>query len=110
MSAFGTKRTSGGGRLSFICDAPSTSRGHGGERAFHLLLDALNGAAADAALAGNLQHAFAGAQLSLDALFKRGIDPRPTELLALRHGALEASMDTLADHAALKLGKRAADL
>jgi hypothetical protein len=27
-----------------------------------------------AALAGNLQHAFAGGQLSLDALFERGID------------------------------------
>jgi hypothetical protein len=59
----GVKRTSGGGRFSFIC-APSTSRGHDGGRAFHLLLDALNGAAADAALAGNLQRAFAGAQLS----------------------------------------------
>jgi hypothetical protein len=62
------------------------------ERAFHLLPDALNGAAADAALAGNLQHAFAGAQLSLDALFKRGIDPRPTELLALRYGALRPAL------------------
>ena len=71
--------------------------------AFHLLPDALNGAAADAALAGNRQHAFAGAQLSLDALFKRGIDPRPTELLALRYGALKASVDPLPDHAALKL-------
>jgi hypothetical protein len=47
----------------------------------------LAGPAADAALAGNLQHVFAGEQLSLDALLKRGIDPRPTELLALRHGA-----------------------
>jgi len=43
------KRTSGGGRLSFIC-APSTSRGHDGERAFHLLLNALNGTNADANL------------------------------------------------------------
>ena len=75
MAAFGGKRTSGGGCFSFIF-ASSPSRGHGGEMAFHLLLDALNGAAADATLAGNLQHAFAGAQLSLDALFKRGIDPR----------------------------------
>jgi hypothetical protein len=71
VSAFGTKRTSGGGRLSFIC-VPLTSRGHDGERAFHLLLNALNGAVADAAFAGNLQHAFASAQLSLDALFERG--------------------------------------
>jgi hypothetical protein len=91
-----------------IC-APSTSRGHADERAFHLP-DALNGAAADAALAGNLQHAFAGAQLSLDALFERGTDPRPTELFALRDRALEASVDALVDHAALKLGERAVDL
>src|SRR5262249_46592436 len=58
----------------------------------------------------NLQDAFAGAQLSLDALFKRGIDSRPTELLALCDRALKASVDTLPDHAALKLGERAADL
>ena len=45
----------GGGRLSFIC-APSTSRRHADERAFHLLLDALNGAAADAALARHIHH------------------------------------------------------
>src|SRR5215469_4005042 len=109
MSAFGGKADIGSRRFSFIC-APSASRGHADERAFHLLPDALNGAAADATLAGNLQHAFAGAQLSLDALFKRGIDPGPTELLALRHGALEASVDALPDHAALKLGERAADL
>jgi signal transduction histidine kinase len=38
----------------FIC-APSASRGHADERALHLLLNALNGAAADAALAGNLE-------------------------------------------------------
>jgi hypothetical protein len=44
------------------------------------------------------------------SIFKRDIDPRPTELLALRDRALEASMDTLPDHAALKLGKSAVDL
>jgi hypothetical protein len=33
------------GRFGFIC-VPSTLRGHGVERAFHLLLDALNGPAA----------------------------------------------------------------
>jgi hypothetical protein len=54
------------------------------------------GAAADAALAGYLQHAFADAQLSLDALFHSGIDPRPTELLALCHSALKASVHALA--------------
>jgi len=62
----------------------------------------LAGPAADAAVAGNLQHAFAGAQLR-DALFERGIDPRPTELLAMRYGALEASLDALADHPAFEL-------
>jgi len=46
----GVKRTSGGRRFRFIC-ALSASRGHADERAFHLLLDALNGAAANAALA-----------------------------------------------------------
>jgi hypothetical protein len=97
-------RHQGQGRFSFTC-APSASRRRADERAFHLLPDALNGATADATLAGNLQHAFAGAQLSLDALFERGIDPRPTELLALCHSPPKASVDTLPDHAALKLSK-----
>jgi hypothetical protein len=79
-------------------------------RAAHLLFNTLNGPTADATLAGNSQDAFADAQLSLDALFDGGIDPRPTELLALRYGALKASVHALPDHAALKLGKRAADL
>jgi hypothetical protein len=35
---------------------------------------------ADAALARDLAHAFAATQMRLDALFKRGINPRPTEL------------------------------
>src|SRR6516164_5513517 len=99
----------GFGRCRFTC-APSASRDHADERAFHLLLNALHRASADAALTRDLAHALAGAQLRLDALFKGSIDPRPTELLALRHGALEASMNTLPDHAALKLGKRTADL
>jgi bifunctional non-homologous end joining protein LigD len=46
------------GRFGFIC-VPSASRGHADERAFHLLLNALNGPAADATLAGNSQDAFA---------------------------------------------------
>jgi hypothetical protein len=64
----------------------------------HLLPNAPNGATADAEFAGNLQDAFAGSQLRLDAFFKRGIDPRPTELLALRQSALKASKDALPDH------------
>jgi hypothetical protein len=67
----GVKRTSGGGRFSFIC-APSASRGRADERAFHLLLNALNGANADANLAGNFDDASAWAltgrtELSFDA-------------------------------------------
>src|SRR5215470_3992864 len=50
MSAFGTKRTSGGGRFSFIC-APSASRGHAHERAAHLIRNTLHGAIAYANLA-----------------------------------------------------------
>src|SRR6516165_5164643 len=78
----GVKRTSGWRALSFIC-APSTSRGHADERAFHLLPDALHRACADAALTRDLAHALAGAQLRLDSLFDGGIDFRPTKLLAL---------------------------
>jgi hypothetical protein len=74
------------GRFGFLC-VPSASRGHAVERAFHLLLNTLNSPAADATLTGNPQDAFASAQLSLDALFDGGIDPRPAELLALRYGA-----------------------
>jgi hypothetical protein len=91
------------GRFSFIY-SPSASRGHAVERALHLLFNALNGPAADATLAGNPQDAFADAQFRLDALFEGGIDPRSAEPLALRYGALKASMNTLPDHAALKLG------
>ena len=118
MSAFGTKRTSlraqsmsafGGKALSFIC-VPSASRGHADERAFHLLLDALHRTGADAALTRDLAYAFAATQMHLDALFKRGIDPRPAELLPLRDRALKASVHALADHTALKLGECTTDL
>src|SRR5215469_15530449 len=105
----GVKRTLGWRVLSFIC-VPSASRGHADERAFHLLLNALHRAGADAALARDLAYAFAGAQLRLDALFDGGIDFRPTELLALCDRALEASVDALPDYAALKFPKRAAEL
>ena len=90
----GVKRTLGWRVLSFIC-VPSASRGHADERAFHLLLNALHRAGADAALARDLAHAFAGAQLRLDSLFDGGIDFRPTKLLALRNRPLEASMHAL---------------
>jgi hypothetical protein len=105
MSAFGTKRTRqslsamsafGGkadiGQTTFIrelracaviCDA-SHLRSHAVERAFHLLLNALHGTSADAALTRDLAYAFPATQMHLDALFERGINPRPTELLALR--------------------------
>ena len=81
------------------------SRERAGERACHLLLNALHRAGANATLARDLADAFAGAQLRLDALFDGGIDFRPTELLALCDRALKASVDALTDHAAFKLGK-----
>src|SRR6516225_4358743 len=99
----------GFGRCRFIC-APLASRDCADERAFHLLLNALHRTSADAALTRDLAHALAEAQLSLDALFDGGTDFRPTELLALCDRALEASVDALLDHVALKLGERAADL
>jgi len=58
-------------------------------RRFHLRnadergLPALHRAGADAALARDLAHALAGAQLRLDSLLDGGIDFRPTKLLAL---------------------------
>jgi hypothetical protein len=67
----------------------------------HILLNALNGPATNAKLAGNLQHALAGAQLSLNAFFDGSIDPRPAELLALRYGAFKTGVHALPDHAAL---------
>src|SRR6516164_1269583 len=99
----------GFGRCRFTC-APSASRDCADERAFHLLLNALHRTSTDAALARDLAYAFAATQMRLDALFKRGIDPRPAELLALCDRALKTSVDALTDHAALKLGKSAADL
>jgi hypothetical protein len=75
------------------------SRERAGERACHLLLNALHRAGANATLARDLAHAFAGAQLRLDALFDGGIDFRPTELLALCDRALK-----------FKLGKGTSDL
>jgi hypothetical protein len=76
----GVKRTSGGERHWLYLCAVGLTRPRR-RKAFHLLLDALNGAAADAALAST----FSMPLPVRDALFKRGIDPRPTELLALRY-------------------------
>ena len=55
MSAFGTKRTSGEGRFSFIC-ALSASRGHADERAG----DPLHRGRIDAKASGDLANAIAG--------------------------------------------------
>jgi len=73
-------------------------------------MNTLHRAGADATLTRDLAHAFAGAQLRLDALFDGWIDFRPTKLLALCDRPLEASVDAMPDHAALKLGKGTADL
>jgi hypothetical protein len=59
-----------------------------------LARNTLNGAASNAALGGNLEHALAGPRLTLDSLFQGRIDP----LLTRMHGALKAGMDTLVDH------------
>jgi hypothetical protein len=83
---------SGHARANFIC-APFALRGHVGERAGHLPPNTLNGPAANAKLAGNLQDAFAATQLRLDAFFDGGIDPRPAKLLALRFGAAAFAAD-----------------
>ena len=45
-------------RCVYVICAASASRGHADERAFHLLLNALHRAGADAALARDLAHAF----------------------------------------------------
>ena len=58
---------------SGLCCAIAASRGHAcaAERAtLHLVLNALNGAAADATLSSDLQHTLAGPQLTLDSLFQ----------------------------------------
>ena len=105
----GVKRTSGWRALSFIC-VLSASRGHAGERAFHLLLNALNGAGADAALARDLANAFAATQARFDAPFKSGIDLRSAERFAPCDRALEASVDPLADHCPARTMKKALEL
>src|SRR6516164_6884500 len=73
-------------------------------------MNALHRAGADATLTRDLAHALAGAQLRLDALFDGWINFRPTKLLALCDRPLEASVDAMPDHAALKLGKGTANL
>jgi len=83
----------------------SASRGRDGERACQFLLDALHCASANTDLAGDLENALSGAQLSLDALFDSRADSRPTECFARLYGPLKASIDSLADHAALKFGR-----
>jgi hypothetical protein len=88
------------GRSGFIY-APSTSRGHADERAFHLLLDALHRASADAAFTRDLAYTYAATQVRPDALFRRGIDPRPAELHALCDRALKASVDALPEFSAV---------
>jgi hypothetical protein len=82
-----------GGRTPFICAVPA-SRSGVGESAGHFLLNALHRTSADATLPRDLAYAFAATQMRLDALFKRGIDPRPTEVLGCR-GALRRNAESL---------------
>src|SRR5690348_1350549 len=101
MSANDPKQTSGGGALAHLCaiglTQPRRRKG-------------LPSPAGCAERSHCRRHTRGPAQLSLNALFERSINPRPTELLALRHSPLKASVNTLPDHAALKLGKGTADL
>src|SRR5215469_11133003 len=87
-----------------------SSGGCGVERAGHLVLNALDGAGANANLAGNFEDALPGPQLSLDSFFQCWIDLWPPELFALLYGPLKASIDSLPDHAALEFGKGARHL
>jgi hypothetical protein len=48
--------------------------------------------------------------LTLDSFFQGGVDLRSPELFARLHGSPKPGANTLADHAALKLGKGARDL
>src|SRR5262249_51696135 len=86
-----------------------SSGGRGVERA-KFSRNTLHSAGADANLAGNFEDALPGPQLTLDSFFQCWADLWPPELFALLYGPLEAHMDSLADHAALKLGKRARNL
>src|SRR6516165_10790974 len=96
---------------SWLIYGPSiSSGGRGVERAFHFLPDALDGAGANANLAGNFEDALPGPQLTLDSFFQGCADLWPPKLLALLHGPLKAGMDSLADHAALEFGKGARHL
>ena len=87
------------------------SRGDGVGRAltFHFLGDTLDGARPNLGFSGDLENALSGLQMPLDTLLNSRIDLRPSELLALLYGPLKLGVDSLADHAALELGKSSAD-
>ena len=82
----------------------------GDERAVHLIRNTLHGAIAYANFARDFDDAHTGPQTILDALFNGCADPRPSERLARLDSPLEAGMDALTDHAALKLSERACNL
>src|SRR5262245_28944265 len=97
-------------RPRLIIYGPSISSGGRGVERAKFSRNTLHSAGADANLAGNFEDALPGPQLTLDSFFQGWADPWPPELFVLLYGPLEARMDSLADHAALKLGKCACNL
>jgi hypothetical protein len=84
---------------------PRLRRLKGGSPPRHLARNTLHRASADTTLFGDRKHALLGSQLSLDSLFNGGAYFGPSELLARFYGPLKSGADSLADHAALELGK-----
>jgi hypothetical protein len=95
---------------TLVIYGPSISSGGRGVERAKFSRNTLHSAGADANLAGNFEDALPGQQLALDSFFQCWADLWPPELFALLYGPLEARMDSLADHAALKLGKSARHL
>ena len=86
----------------------ASRRGVFAER-LHRVLDALDRPGANPDDAGNLENALPLTQLALYAPLDSAFDLWPAELLALLPRPLEPGIDTLADHAAFKLGEGAGD-
>src|SRR5262249_58285137 len=89
-------------RPRLIIYGPSISSGGRGVERAKFSRNTLHSAGADANLRGNFEDALPGPQLTLDSFFQCWADLWPPELFALLYGPLEARMDSLADHAALK--------
>ena len=99
----------GGGEATLVSvHAATPAPSKGWQRPFRARCAAPSGA--DAAFPSNRQHTLAGPQMALDSFFHCRGYLGPPEPLALLHGPLKPGADSLADHAALELGKGAGDL